>query len=415
MTDDRIFKNKVKEVAELNGLSYTDAKKAVIEANKHMEKLIKEEPLLWEDVFKTEAKAQVFFNNVVIKKPEGKFIKINEIDNIPQYIQLSSFDEDYSIDLQPLNNGMKKGLSNVVKRQTISDESHIARMMFFLFAEQFERNNTYFVDEKNYFTQMPKVLNKIQNADSDEEILVGIIRPNNLKEKTSDSHYEKWSHEERTYRNLRYKMKDAIKDKKVYVISSGEKNPSITNFKTILQQEVQYFPFEKIRGGSYYRSTSKKVLGHVQGYTKFVEPRMTLIEQDNNSCIEQIYEMNKSGSSFVHWKSQEEMNVFVEELSKSSRDVPRLAENLFLRVDFEMNEKDFSKFIKLLSNYSDDYKYFDNKRDDQIVIESPDAERIESYYEDDSEKLKGFAERFTLAGNALYNSEYGMISLYKAP
>lgn len=409
MTDDRIFKNKVKEVAELNGLSYTEAKKAVITINQSIENLVKSDPLLWNSAFQIGTDYSSNFTNVIIREPAGKFIQTGEVENIPQYVELSRIDKDYSINLAPLN-GVKRGLSNVSVAQYLDcTNKEIARLTYFAFAEKFDKESIYFVDKENYFYQMPKVIKALKERDENEEVLLGVIKPSLSDDQRSlSSKYEA-------------EIEELMMNKTVYAIvynfsileqqrnfSSEQKPKFFTNIKT----NVKYYPFDKLHGGSYHRSTSKLVLGHTEGNPEFISAPVSLIEKDDNSCIEEIHQLNKDKAEFLHWETSDDMK---NSIQKDRDGFPVSLDgktSYFIQIDFEMDEKDFEIFFNLIYSISTDYRY-DKHYTNKIIIETPDAERMQSHYQDISERFNGFTTRYLMVDDDLYSESGKKVSLYK--
>ena len=421
MTQNRLFKNKVKEVAELNGLSYTEAKEAVIAFNK----------LLEEDSQKEKSEITEFLANgpdnfnvystlpveyLLYKGKTSKTVmfksKRSIVYNNADRIKLSSRPKPLFLDLSPLHDQANNvGYRNILETQILCSTDENARMVFFSLVEDFGAENSYFVAPENFFSQMPKVIREIEAYDGQEDVLVGIVAPNEKYYANAMS-----SNQARTLYRIFERIIELMKEKPVCLVTNEEmhlERADVTDFMRCSgnafewhTEQVKYYPFDKIGGGSHHRSIDKTVLGYVEGVPQFNMAQITLIETDGETCVEKIRKANRSSEKVVVWQDGSES--------------PKLHPQMLLKIDSHMDSNmmwDFATFV---------FHSFNNgAKIEGMIIESPDAEKMRTLLEqvfsrnkvgepDSSNAQKPSIENYTLTNGYLYHEELGEISLYKS-
>lgn len=420
MTQNRLFKNKVKEVAELNGLSYTEAKEAVIAFNKLVEEDSQEEKSEIAEFLENGPDSfnvySVFpVEYLVYKEKTSKTVMFKSKRSITynnaDRIKLSSRPKPLFLDLSPLHDQASNvGYRNILETQILCSTDENARMVFFSLVEDFGAENSYFVSPENFFSQMPKVIREIEAYDGKEDVLVGIVAPNEKYYTDVMS-----SNQRRTLYTLFERIVKLMEEKPVCLVTNEERHlerADVTDFMRCPgnafewhTEQVKYYPFDKIGGGSHYRSIDKTVLGYVEGVPQFNIAQITLIETDGETCVEKIRKANHSSEKVVVWQDAEN---------------PKLYPQMLLKIDSHMDSSmmwDFAAFV---------FYCFDNRaKIEGMIIESPDAEKMRTLLEqvfsrnkvgkpDSSNTQKPSIENYTLTNGYLYHEELGEISLYKS-
>lgn len=317
--------------------------------------------------------------------------------------------------------------------QVIETDEENLRLAYFALIESFGKENSYFVDRDNFFSQMPKLIRTIETYDGKDDLLVGIVWPadkitrskmNSNKLSTMDGFFKKIDQllETKNFCLVTNFIEDNENIKIIdYVNNFPGRNSVSFDWSN---KQIKYYPFNKVHGGSYSRSTNQTVLGYVEGKSHFSNSSITLIETgDNESCIEEIYAIEESDADFIHWEQPEDMtrneSSLLRYLSQQNWDREQginfsnnssLKDKVFLKIGFEMVKNELDYFLKnaeLMKTVLCDH--FGK----EMVIETVDAEIIQSHLEEHF-KEGSTISRYTLMNDHLYNEETGEISLYKA-
>lgn len=194
MTDDRIFKTKVKEIAELNDLTYTESKRIAIKAKDKIQsrkELLKRFPrfdLNVEEIYKnSENDISYLFNETPdpiksVKLANEKYIQFD--NSSKNTVDISPFvknDRPQEVDFISQHEVKNVQLSNIAKgRVFISTQEKDVRTLFSYCSDsQFGQENSFFVDRDNYFSQLSKVLKYVESKKENDNmpILIGAIVP----------------------------------------------------------------------------------------------------------------------------------------------------------------------------------------------------------------------------------------------
>lgn len=437
MTDDRIFKNKVKEVAELNGLTYTEAKKAVIELNKRIEEASKDHDaniLKYMDSKSIEdaAKNSYIFpidGSLFVEPMEEHYFKVkrgkpsNPKEGETDFFELTTKNPIRWLDFLPLNNKVRNVVyTNVIRSNRMYGEKETVRKVYFSLVKHFTPENSYFIEGPGSIIRLKKVVQALKTHKETDHILVGLI-----------SHYSD-SETSKNFYNLRQELTDLAETRNICIVSNllfdkDDKriNLDVDDEKCIKLDmddvEIEYYPFDKLHGGSYHRSTNKMILGHLKGEAQFIKSDLMLIERNDTSCLKSVYRINDSEADFVQIKSADEMIDFfkknhsrvVEDYAirssmsyRNNEHFVHLGNNTFLKIDFEMDSE-------MLKVFCDSIRFNHHTlTHGSIVIESPDAEAMSSHYKDtESLKEELNVEYLALIDGKLHNETGDEISLYK--
>lgn len=454
MTENRSFKNIVKGFAERNpGISYSEAKKFVIKGKEISDQIgvyeerinkLKEKQTTLDDSSEELNKVREEINSIYEKMnslsspllketPSSNAIHIGN----GSYIQLDEkYYTDYLkyyFDKEYFKNNMRLSRSNVIKGINFCFSSTIeTRMAYSNFAKGFDKKNIFFIDDANYFSQAPKVLKYLENYDeNDEPVLLGIVENTNKEEKTLHFRLHTRLLNLAKRKNIHmigdYRVFDSsvlVDDEELAGLSMETyKNTHLVSNFAFLFNPVRYFSFDKLHGGSYHKNTRKIVLGYNDDLKpEFVSSEITFIENTyGESCVERIYNIdaNKKKGVFViadglfkldqhlHANKSDNFGGFGEETEQTIR--------LFIKINNELSSDDMLSSHRVICEYMKELK--DKKgKSFEIVIESPDAMELSSYFEERNLSMKDSVtsiEKYTLVDDELYNDEKGKLKLYE--
>jgi len=512
MTDDRIFKDKVKKIAEANSLSYTEAKKIAIKATEmySLEVVEKRENEAIHNYRTMGASPYVNLSTPLFEEePIAK--KSMQLDN-EDYIQLDNVRNNF-IDVKHLRLAKDfVNYSNVKKgRIFISNKSEYVRKTFSHFVENyFGRKDSFFIDEENFLSQSNKILNFLENKDINSPILIGIISPEiNSNDESKEEIFKNICRRinqlmfnkniyfilnKRFPMNKRemdeinlimdviniddsyikspikslikqvIKMLNSDNSKKIsnidrngdiydqlkYVFSSDNNllellsvcesriaimihpikesaeilkklfndNKFLSNLRKKIKNNnnkiftvefskphnninIKYYPYDRIHGGSYHKTTNKKAIGHFQGIPKFFNHPFVFIDNDKeNLVVENIAKVNNSEPIFIN--NSKDLDSFFDVTSRAH-------ETMFVKLNYYIDENKLHEFMNSLSENGRVLK-----QDLKILIESEQAEilcslLVENCYDSNAERLY---KNITVMDDFLFEDELGKIELY---
>lgn len=535
MTENRDFKNKVKNFADVNDLSYTDAKKITVktyerftpEFLKYIQKIGSERMLSSKEV-KDPLFIETPDSERSVELKNGKFIQFGTENK--KFVSLS----ELGIDIYPIN---FLPFSNISQGTVFISDENSVRIAFSHFVENyFGTENSFFIEEVNYFSQMFKVIKHIEKMDNNTPVLIGFLPPdwdgspskrdvfdrlnkqiNDLtkenknicfitnksifieeKESEIDLFINKmrkygasaavyksemidfiknffnllkyidkkkvttvdWNsskvsqiisivmneekldeiintyNESKTSKSVHNKLSELQKDTDLIkmrkelktqleevefslnnitiieymeqLIKENDKKPTPIRFLPPASTSIKYYPYDRIHGGSYYKTTNKKVIGHSEGIPKFFNNNIVFIENDGDySAIEKIAKLNNSEVLNIQ-NSEELLNTLFFNRSKT----------IFSKIDFTIDEKELSLLIRKLSSIARDLDPITNEdektllSDLKIVIESEQAEEIYSLLAEENPELENRFKMISKIYGSLFVEELGEIELY---
>lgn len=196
---------------------------------------------------------------------------------------------------------------------------------------------------------------------------------------------------------MSYSLEDEIDS---YTINEDSKTEML-----LKDNKISYYPFNKVHGGSHYRSINKTVLGHIQSKPQFNDAHMVLIESNDETCVEQIRKTNRANGDVMIW-------------DKNSSTLG-LHKKMFVKIDYEMTDGELSSFASIVYRHFSDLSLSDAE---ELIVETPDAERMLMFLDKHKKHLDKHSEhgkaeinveKYTLLDGYLYNENLGEISLYK--
>lgn len=421
MTDDRIFKNKVKEVAELNGLSYTEAKEATITMKKVLDDNSQDENSAIAQYLANstvDSKSIFPIEHLLKKESFEKCIPIKVLKNTiysdVDRLKLSSKKKPFFLDFAPLNSKINKVVySNVKSIQLLKAAEEDVRLSYFSLIKDFGEDKCYFVDKDNFFSQVPKLIKMLEGYEGKEDLLVAILHP--LK----NEDYMENTHRVNSFDKMLSKLGNLLFTKNFCLISNY---PLYCSFEDEIDRytinedskteillkdnKISYYPFNKIHGGSHYQSINKTVLGHIQGKPQFNDAHMVLIESNGETCVEEIRKINKADGNVV--------------VGDKDTEFSELRKKMFVKIDYEMTDDELNNFADRI------YRHFSQlslPEAEELIVETPDAERMQMFLDKQQKRysdknsmygeVKIDIEKYTLIDGCLYNENFGEISLYK--
>lgn len=421
MTENKNFKKIVKEVAELNGLSYTEAKEATITMKKILDNSSQDENSAIAQYLANptvDSKSIFPIEHLLKKEAVEKTIPIKVLKNTiysdVDRLKLSSKKKPFFLDFAPLNPKVNKVIySNVKPIQLLKAEEEDVRLSYFSLIKDFGEDKCYFVDKDNFFSQMPKLIKMLESYEGNEDLLIAGLHP--LKNKD----YRENTHRVNSFEKMLSKLGNLLFTKNFCLISNYPLSYSLEDeidrytinedSKTeilLKDNKISYYPFNKIHGGSHYQSIDKTVLGHIEGKPQFNDAHMVLIESNGETCVEEIRKTNKADGNVVVWDKNTEFS----ELRKKE----------FVKIDYEMTDGELNSFADRI------YRYFSQlnlSEAEELIVETPDAERMQVFLDKQQKRysdknsmygeVKIDIEKYTLMDGCLYNENLGEISLYK--
>lgn len=510
MTNERTFKNKVKELASINDLSYTQAKKIAIKF-KELEK----EENLFEIINAKSLFTEVPDDSLSIQLRDNSYIQLNE-DYVNNFIKISPIKEVNRPFYHIRYSNIEKG------RIFVSHRDRDAKTIFYRWVDKyFGVENSYFVDNQNYVQQLARTINVLEKRTDRKPTLIGVIAPNpeNLTQVQVDLIEElhtkissfiredkslyfvvnefvkideelndvelliDWlgytSVEQSVYRskmsNAIYSLlrildkRDYIKnldlngsdleklitlinnDKYYQIIMDNEKEfdsirSSWKELRSILKDElcfnklqkalrentlrvraikfygvaeseerlVKYYPYDKVHGGSYYKTTNKKVIGHIDGNPQFFNNNFVFLESNGDEkMIENIAELNNSKVVVIN--NEAEFNGAVGEVEFSGDG----ESPIFVKIKYAMSDESLEYLTNIISSRYSELKKKNNdkklnKYDLAIVIQSEQLEVVyslltERHTEPEDENV---FKMFVNIDDFIYDDESGKITLY---
>ena len=426
MTENKNFKKIVKEVAELNGLSYTEAKKATIIMKKILDDNSQDES---SDIAQyladpTVDSRYIFPVKYLLKKESvKKTIPIKVLDKTSKEsgidrLELSSKKKPLFLDFAPLNSKINKVIySNVKTIQLLKASEEDVRLSYLSLIKDFGEDKCYFVDKDNFFSQMPKLIKMLENYEGNDDLLIAGLYPMKANE------YKENMHRANSIDKMLVRLARLLVTKNFCLVSNyplyvplniplKEKPYDYVVIKSdsieilLKDDKIPYSPFDKIRGESQYQSIDKTVLGHIEGKPQFNDAHMVLIESNGETCMEEIRKANKADGNVVVWDKDTEFS----ELRKKA----------FVKIDYEMTDGELNSFADRI------YRHFSGlnlSEAEELIVETPDAERMQVFLDKQQKRysdknsvygeVKINIEKYTLLDGYLYNENLGEISLYK--
>lgn len=196
MTENKNFKNIVKAVAELNGLSYTEAKEATIAMKKMLDENSQDENSAISQYLanpNVDSKSIFPIEHLLEKESVEKSIPVKVLKNTiysdVDRLNLSSKKKPFFLDFAPLNPKVNKVVySNVKTVQLLNAEEEDARLSYFSLIKDFGEDKCYFVDKDNFFSQMPKLIKMLENYEGKDDLLIAGLHPLKNKDYRENTH-----------------------------------------------------------------------------------------------------------------------------------------------------------------------------------------------------------------------------------